>query len=233
LIVTEFSQIQKGYNIKVLEAIILDFNGVVISDEEYHRESWRRFVKELGIELTEKELQKNVFGKRESEIFPFLLNREVSEVEVENLSAKRNKIVYELEGKLLPVPGVEEFIRKVKREKIPLGLATNSRRSYLNHVLNEFQIEDAFDVIVTAEDVTIGKPDPQIYLKTAKLLHSNPKNCLVFEDSLHGIEAAKNTEMKVIALTTTIKDKNLLIQADRVIHNFYEVSLEECKEFFK
>lgn len=217
----------------MLQAIIFDFNGVIISDEEYHKESWRRFTKKLGYDLSEAELNENVFGHRETDVFRHLLGKEIDEGEVEKLSRQRNEIVYDLQGKFIPVAGVVEFVKEVKKANIPLGLATNSRRDYMTRVLKEFNIENYFDVIVTAEDVTIGKPDPQIYIRTAESLKIDPKNILVFEDSQAGISSAKNAEMRIVALTTTHMKEEALARADKIIHDFTEINIEKCVEMFE
>ena len=123
-----------------------------------------------------------------------------------------------------PVPGFFDILRESKRMGLKVALATSAPKQNRDYILGKLGLENSFDVIVGDEDVEKGKPEPEIYLKTAKNLGVEPKDCLVFEDSIPGITSAKRAGMRVIALSTTHQAKNLT-EADFITANFSEVDL--------
>jgi len=102
------------------------------------------------------------------------------------------------------MPGLVEFLQQARAAGMRLGVATAANWENVEFVLRGIGLRDAFDTIVTADDITRGKPDPEIFLIAAQRLGVSPARCLVFEDSLMGIEAARRAGMDSVALTTTI-----------------------------
>jgi beta-phosphoglucomutase-like phosphatase (HAD superfamily) len=110
-----------------------------------------------------------------------------------------------------------------------LAVATSAPPENVDFVLDTLNLRQFFPIIVDETQVSKGKPDPEIYLKTANLLHANPKQCIVFEDSLSGIQAAKNAGMLVIGVTTTHSAQELANQVAGTIENFNDVLPELSK----
>jgi beta-phosphoglucomutase len=207
-------------------AIIFDFNGVIIKDERLHQESWRYICQKYRFTLSEEEFIHKVFGRTEAETFEFLFKKPLSLEALEKLSAERVQYVKSLIKNIGLTQGFKSFLEQLKSYNIPIGIATSSRRPYLNYVLTVYHLSYLFDVIVSAEDIQKGKPDPEIYIKTAQLLHVKPEKCIVFEDSLSGISSAKSAGMHVIAISTT-HNANELRGADQMIEDFSEMSMEK------
>lgn len=112
-------------------------------------------------------------------------------------------MAYESAMSLPPMPGSIEFLRVLRDRGVRTGLVTSSDKAKVVRAVDELNLHGMFDTVVTAERVTKGKPDPSCYLLAAKDLDVRPEDCLVFEDSLFGIQAGLDAGMRVIGLTTT------------------------------
>lgn len=213
-----------------IHGYIFDMNGVIINDERFHQYSWKELCKKWGKNLTEEQFEKEVFGRREKETFSFLLGRDIQEQELGALSDERTQIVMDVFGdQIKPVPGITAFLQQLAAAGIPIGLATSSRKPYMNYILDTFELQSYFSAIVSGEDCSRGKPDPEIYLKAASLLNVDPKTCIAFEDSLSGIASARSAGMKVVGIATT-QDAQELTNTILVVKDFTELTSEMIRE---
>ena len=128
-----------------------------------------------------------------------------------------------------PVPGLIELLQQLKKNGIPMAIATSGITVNIEFMFNHLPIKEYFKEVVHSSHIKKGKPDPEIYLKTAERLNVNPSECIVFEDALVGIQSAKGAGMKVIALTTTHTKKELAA-ADLVIKNYTEITIDKMKQ---
>ena len=209
----------------MIQAVIFDMNGVIIVDEKFHTQSWIEFCKKYNFSITDEELRNYFIGKRDKETLEYIFKKKLSDEESNKYSDQRDLMVRALVKNKLTLPqGLIELLNNIRNKNIPLAIATSSRRGYVDFIMETFNLRKYFPIIITAEDVSNGKPDPEIYLKTADKLKIIPQNCLVFEDSLSGIKSAKDAGMKVIAITTTYSSSELKDKADKVIENFNQVS---------
>lgn len=212
-----------------MKAVIFDMNGVIINDERYHQESWRVLIgRNPGIFRmpTEEEFKHDVFGRSERSTLEYLLGRPVTPEELGTFSEERVEVVKKLFSPLVLADGLEPLLGQLKSEKVPVGIATGSRPNYVNHILYGLGLRPYIQAVVTADDITKSKPDPEIYLKTARALGTKPKECTVFEDTISGIRAGQAAGMHVIAITSTHGADELTL-ADEVINSFNEVRLAE------
>ncbi|MDR2036685.1 MAG: HAD family phosphatase [Bacteroidales bacterium] len=122
------------------------------------------------------------------------------------------------------VPGVKEWIQYLKDNRYKIGLVTSSDEPKMKVVLKKLVLEKDFETVITAQQVTKGKPDPMCYLLAAKNLHSSPSECMVFEDSLAGIAAGKNAEMKVVGVSTTYSPEELKQYVPDIIPDFSDLN---------
>ncbi|OGI18154.1 MAG: hypothetical protein A3J06_04450 [Candidatus Moranbacteria bacterium RIFCSPLOWO2_02_FULL_48_19] len=214
----------------MFQAIVFDMNGVIIDDERIHQEAWRQWCQKYGFRLTEDEFKHNVFGRTEADIFSSLFHRQLSSDELEKYSAERVGIaIFLFKSKVALTEGLLEFFHELKAHNIPFAVATSARKPYTDFILDGLNIRQFFKKIVTAEEISKGKPDPEIYLLTAKKLLINPIHCVAFEDSLSGIKSAQAAGMKVIGITTTHTAEELG-GADKVIDSFKYISIEDLKK---
>jgi beta-phosphoglucomutase family hydrolase len=211
----------------MLRGIIFDMNGVIVDDERIHQESWKQLCQKYGFQLSEDEFKYKVFGHTEADTFTYLFKQQFTLKELDKLSAERVEIVINIiKPKLAFVDGLLHLLQDLRAHKVPIAIATNSRRPYTNFIIDNLKIREFFKFIVTAEEIDKGKPDPEIYLRAAKGLSIDPKNCIAIEDSLSGIKSAQAAGMKVIAISTTHTTEELGM-ADEIINSFDDISFEK------
>ena len=128
------------------------------------------------------------------------------------------------------VPFAQSFLQSLKDYPVKVALATSSRREKMQLVMEKMEFLHYFDVIVTGEEVHHGKPAPDIFIQAAQKLGISPEKCVVIEDAANGVAAAKNAQMKCIAITTTHSAEQLLY-ADLVVDSFEKADFAEwCKK---
>ena len=216
---------------KKIKAVIFDLDGVISDTQNLHFEIEVKLFREMGYNV-DLEKMKKFSGVAERESYSKILGKEISKNEIEKIVKKKVEILMK-SNKIKPIPDVVNLIKRLKKEGFKLGVASSSKRKFVEFVLKKFKIKNLFDAILTQEDVKFTKPNPEIYLKTEKALKVAPQNWLVFEDAPAGILAAKSAKMKCIGITTNFKKEDLK-NADEVIFNFGEIlSKKDLKKFFE
>lgn len=184
------------------KAVIFDMDGVIINSEALWKQAEKEIFTSLGVEVKD-ECSKLTKSMTTTEVTKFWYKKfpwqNIDLELVEQLVISRVLELIECENCL--INGVKEFIEKLKRENYKIGLATNSPHIIVATVLQKHGISELFDVISSAEFESKGKPDPAVYLTTAKKLNVETNHCIVIEDSYSGMFAAKSAGMKVIAFT--------------------------------
>jgi HAD superfamily hydrolase (TIGR01509 family) len=206
--------------------VIFDMDGVLIDSGAHHRAAWTALLEELGVTPTAPEWWRLSVGRPAEEAVPLLLERSLSPDEARTLARRKRELYGTLSARgTQPVPGVPEFVASLRRLGIPRAVATSATRPDVDRLLTELGLLDRFDVIITAENVRFGKPDPEVYLRAAEGLGLAPPACLVFEDSLVGVRAARTAGMRVIGVSTAHTDAELSdAGAERVIASFVAVA---------
>ncbi len=185
-------------------AFIFDMDGTLVDNMAFHVQAWFMFFREQGVDITEDQVRAHVFGKTSEEILRAVLGDQLPPAQV-NAYAERKEAIYRTLylPQMKPLPGLVDFLREAHRLGIPMAVATSAGMENIRLVLEGLGIAPLFQVIVGADDVNKGKPDPEIYLTTARRLHIAPERCLVFEDSMLGLEAAYRAGMRAIAVATS------------------------------
>jgi beta-phosphoglucomutase family hydrolase len=209
---------------------IFDWDGVIIDSSAHHEESWERLAKETGYQLPPDHFKKG-FGMKNEFIIPNLLRWTSDPEETNRLSLKKETLYREIvaEWGLKPLPGVVAWLDRLRDAAIPCAIGSSTHRLNIETGLAIIGLKDRFQAIVTAEDVSHGKPDPEVFLKAGSRLGLHPENCVVFEDALVGIEAAHRGGMRVVAVATT-NSIDLLNGADLAVHRLDELSVECLRE---
>jgi len=221
-----------------MHAVIFDFDGVIADTEPLHFEGLRRTLADIGITLTEADYYANYLGfdDRGCILEALRVNqRPTTGPLVQNLMHKKAAAyLASIEEHLVIFPGVREFVEDAAAT-YPIAIASGALRPEIELILEQAGIRKAFRHITSAEDVTKGKPDPQPFLHALAGLNQqsttfaiSPDSCLVIEDSLPGIRAAKSAGMKVLAVanTHTVQD---LHEAHAISHNLIETRLEDLR----
>jgi len=209
------------------KAVIFDMDGVIVDNHNYHVKAWKEFCAIKNIPFDEQEFRTKYFGKNNHDILTGLLTKDISEEEVIHLGEAKEELYRKIyQPYIKPVEGLKKIIKSLKITNISLAVATSARKPNLDFIVNSLQIEPYFDALVDASMVQNSKPDPEIFLKAAYQLGVEPQDCVVFEDSVSGINAAKAAGMRVVALLTT-HNRNELPDASLFVKDFTDESLPD------
>jgi beta-phosphoglucomutase len=203
-----------------VKAVIFDMDGVLIDSYNIHMRALNTISNERGFKVSDDEF-KRLFGLTSEEGIRLLEKMKgFSKGQLDDfvcISDEKFRDFFTEEVKI--INGSLDFVRILKNKNILTGIGTSAPHENVDVFLDSLNVRELFDVIVSGDDVSKGKPDPEIYLKASKILCIEPKNCMVFEDSLMGITSAKGAGMYCTALTTTHKADELKI-ADFIINDF-------------
>jgi len=206
---------------------IFDWDGVIINSAGQHELSWERLAKECGKTLPEDHFKRG-FGMKNEVIIPELLGWTTVPVEIRILSLRKEAIYREVvrEQGMTALPGVEPWLRMLAEGGIACAIASSTHRENITTTLDVLGLEKFFSVIIAAEDVSRGKPDPEVFLTAAKKIGVEPADAVVFEDALVGITAAQAAGMRVVAVAST-EPKEKLAHANWVVDRMDELSVAQ------
>jgi beta-phosphoglucomutase len=210
----------------MIEACIFDLDGVIVDTAKYHFIAWRALAEELGFEFTQEDNErlKGVSRMKSLDILLEIGGLEFSEKEKHAMAEKKNTLYVSYIEKMTPeeiLPGVPEFLQELRKEGIKIALGSASKNSPM--ILDRIQLSEMFDAVVDGNSITEAKPNPEVFLKGAERLGISPENCVVFEDAIAGIEAARNAGMYCIG----IGEPETLGMADLVIPGFVGFTFEK------
>jgi beta-phosphoglucomutase family hydrolase len=206
-----------------VRAVIFDMDGVLVDSGAHHRDAWRAMFDDLGV-APPPEFWRITIGRPADEAVALLLH-DVDRAEARRLAERKRGHYARLARRgLVPVPGVVAFVDALAGAAIPRAVGTSATRRDLDRVLGALGLDGRFDVLVTADDVRWGKPNPEVYLKAAAGLGVDPSACLVFEDAVVGVHAARAAGMRVIGVTTAhTRDELVAAGAERAVVDFEDV----------
>ncbi len=212
-----------------IKAVIFDMDGVISDTQKLHALIEEKLLKKYGIELDSDEITEKYAGLPDKEFFEKIFKDYKISVDVEKvINEKWNEMMDIAKNNISPIQGAIELINQLKENGFKLAVASSSPHSFIELVLSELKLKEKFDVIVSTEDVKFGKPNPEIFLLAAKKLRKDPSECVVIEDGINGIIAAKRGGMKCIFLTRKNKDQQF---ADLAISSLKELSAKRIKNF--
>jgi len=211
----------------MIKGIIFDMDGVLTDNKEQDFTAWKRVFFDFGLELTF-DGYKSFTGMKGEEIVKKYVRPNAGDEEATSLTRRKEEYFIEeiKKTKIEPTKGVERFLNDLRANGIKMGIGTAAMKFKANAILEELGLKQFFEVLVSAEEVKKGKPDPETYLKVVEKLNLKPEECFVIEDAPNGIEAAKNGNIKCIAITTT-HQRSKLGMADIIIDSFDELVVSE------
>ncbi len=223
----------------MLQAVIFDFDGVIADSEPIHCRAFLEVLPQFGIPVTESLYYQDYLGYTDADALE-VASRDFKVVLDEPLRRKildlKTRRFEELIRCNKPIiSGVSAFVHLLRANEIPLGICSGALRSDIELILGGSELMGAFDVIISADDVGKGKPDPEGFLLTLLRLEDKigrsirPGECVVIEDSQWGLQAAKAAGMKRIAVTHTYPMEQLIPQADRVVHSLDQITLSDLQ----
>ena len=207
-------------------ACLFDLDGVLVDSERIYTKIWEAIEKQwpTGIE--------NFAYKIKGTTLEDILERHFPEDAREDIT----KELLRLEGMMIygPMPGAIEFIDALKAKGIPVALVTSSNGLKMNHLWHDMPgFKEKFDVIITGDEVSNSKPDPEGYLAAAKALGVDPKRCAVFEDSLQGVKAGNAAGAFVIGVAGTLKASDIQPFSDIVVNAVADIYPDRLEETLK
>lgn len=209
------------------EAVIFDFDGVIVDTEPLHYEAFQRLLEPLGLGFPWELYVKTYMGFDDRDAFTESFKAKgttLSDATLQVLINRKAEIFLEIiRDGINSYPGVIDLIKHIQASSIPLAISSGALRSDILPILEMLGIADCFDVIVTAEDVAKSKPDPECYrlaharLNEFRLLNLLPGQVLAIEDTPAGIAAAKGAGLRVVAVTNSYPATHLS-QADQIVN---------------
>jgi beta-phosphoglucomutase len=223
----------------MLKAVIFDFDGVITDSEILHLRAFNKVLAELGIEISTRDYYKEYLGLTDADCFKLVAERNRRSLDcrdIRDLMAQKNKIFEELaktEGRTFE--GVPKFLQMLHRNNVPMAICSGALLAEIEVILEEARLRHFFSVIVSAEHVKKGKPNPQGFLLALQRLNRGrpkrvrPEQCIVIEDSHWGLEAAKAAGMHAVAVTNSY-DADQLGLAEKIVARLDELSIEDLRQ---
>jgi HAD superfamily hydrolase (TIGR01509 family) len=185
-----------------MKAFLFDLNGTMINDMDYHIRAWYNILHALGSDITMDRMKEECYGKNE-ELLERMFPGRFSATEKQSMSLAKEQAYQEaFRPELQLIAGLDTFLPGAHAQGIAMAIGSAAIHFNIDFVLDGLSIRSYFDAIVGAEDVDRSKPDPETYLRCAALLDMPEKNCLVFEDSPKGVDAARRAGMQAVVITT-------------------------------
>ncbi|MDD5327353.1 MAG: HAD family phosphatase [Phycisphaerae bacterium] len=223
----------------MLRAVIFDFDGVITDSEVLHLRSFNHVLAQYGVEISIKDYYKEYLGLSDLDCFKALIDGNVLQKPakgIEALAEEKTEVFEELaktEGKI--IAGVRDFLEMLRQNKMPMAICSGALMAEIELILEQARLRSFFEVIVSAEFVRKGKPNPEGFLLTLKKLNHErqdvifPNQCIVIEDSHWGLEAARAAGMHSVAVTNSY-DAEQLTLADKIVAKLGELSIDALQE---
>ena len=218
-----------------MKAVIFDMDGVIVDTNPHHRTAWRKYYQRNGRALSDEDFVQYVSGKHNTAIIAHLFaNQTLTSNEIRQLGNEKEALFRELYRPVItPVNGLIDFLKILKVANIRTAVATSAPVENLDFVMDALGIRHYFDVLLNESMVSNPKPDPEIYQKAMAMLHVDPADSVIFEDSITGIQAAKASGASVVGMATTQSPDELQPLVDDVAQDFTQMTLSRIQELVK
>ncbi|MDF3820884.1 HAD family phosphatase [Leptospira sp. 96542] len=204
-------------------AYIFDMDGVVVNNHKYHFQAWIEFSKKYKFALDETIYRNQFNGKTNADLFRMIFGSIANEKILEYSLEKENTYQRLYESEIKPHTGLIDFLSFLKSQQFKIALGTSAPTTNVNFTLDKLGLRQYFDAIVDGSQVTKGKPDPEVYSLCCQKIGVSPNQCLVFEDSLAGLESGKNAGCSVVGVATSHTKEELSGHAHQIIYDFTEI----------
>jgi len=206
------------------KAVLWDMDGVIADTAPFHFLAWQKVAQDRGIAFTEDDFR-DTFGKRNPEIIAEKFSKDISPQEIDSLARRKEELFRRIATQSIkPFPGVLNLLLSLRSAEWKMALVSSTPVENIELITHSLEITGLFDTTVADRDVLRGKPDPEGFLLAAERLGVAPSSCVVIEDAIAGVRAAKNAGMKCIAVTNTHPAERLK-EADRVVDSLEIVTV--------
>ena len=212
-----------------IEAVIWDMDGVIADTAPYHFRAWQEIFGKRGVKFTAEDFR-HCFGIRNDTIIRKTLGEQIAQDEIEVITREKEEGFRRIIGqKIRPLPGAVELLQSLKQNGVKMALASSTPIENIRLITGSLGIANCFQAIVTGHEVTEGKPSPQVFLLAAQRLGVEPENCVVVEDAVAGVTAAKRAGMHCLAITNT-HPRQSLKQADLIVDTLEAVTVNDLEK---
>ena len=223
----------------MFRAVIFDFDGVITDSEVLHFRSFNQVLAFYEYRISKEQYYRDYLGLTDADLFKALVDEGALEVDQQQLEAllEKKKVVFKKlassEGSI--ITGVREFLDMLRKNDIAIGIYSGALAAEIELILNDAELRDYFEVIVAADHVTEGKPDPEGFLLAMDELNKKrsdailPRECIVVEDAHWGLEGAKVAGMHTIAVTNSYHADDLAM-SEMVVDNLSELSIDDLHQ---
>ena len=218
----------------MLKAIIFDVDGTLVDSLPYHHESWRIFFKNNNLEENDfNEILKEYKGGGTLELMTSVFGDMYTKDELKTMTDDKEIIFRDIyKSKIYPIEGLKKFLDNLKENNILLSIGSNAIRKNVLMTIEELSITNYFSYIICGDEVSKGKPDPEMYIKTLSNLNIRKDECVIFEDSIEGVTAAKNADIKVIGVTSSQSSEILKSAgAFKTIENYTKINVDNLLNY--
>jgi len=215
-------------------AVIFDLDGVIVDSEPFHCDAWINTFREKEVEIDNDYYFRKLCGNHHSITVNTINTEFKKDIHPEWAAFRKSFHASELaRGRIEPLPFVVALIKELHDKGVRLAVASSSSHRFVKSVLTTIGLEGYFSVIHSAESVKNGKPAPDIYLKTAKILNVRPQNVIAIEDTRTGIQSAKKAGMKCIGFLNGRNTMDALQYSDFVINSFETLNYDMIRKILK
>ena len=211
-----------------IKAVIWDMDGVIADTAPYHFNAWQEVFQKRGVKFTREDFRRN-FGQRNDTIIRNTLGEGISPNEIDVIAEEKERDFRKaVRQNIKPLPGAIELIKLLTEHEFKVALASSAPIENIRLLTEGLGINDCFQSIISGRDVTEGKPSPQGFLLAAQRLGVESENCIVIEDAVAGVTAAKRAGMSCLAITNT-HPKTSLVEADLIVDTLEAVSVNDLE----
>lgn len=209
-----------------LAAFVFDMDGVLIDSHPVHFAAWKEFLWTVGVNKPDSELYFILEGRTRTDLLRHFLG-DLPEPELAELGRRKDHIFRRMEGDIRPFPGILEFLGTIERRGIPCGIATSASEIRTASTIERLGLGGFFDAVITAADVRLGKPHPQVYQLACRKMNVDPAQTVAFDDAPAGIASARAAGLQCIGISHNGTASALLEAGARnVISTFQDPCLE-------
>ena len=215
-----------------IAAVIWDMDGVLADTAPYHLLAWRETFAKRGINFTEEDFMRG-FGIRNDAIIKNTLGKPIIPDEIEAIAREKEATFRRIIGKdIKPLPGALDLLKALDENGVKMAIASSTTIENIHLIIGSLGIADYFRAVITGHDVTEGKPSPKVFLLAARRLGAEPKNCIVVEDAVAGVKAAKSAGMYCIAITNS-HPREKLKEADLIVDTLEMVAVKDLERLIR
>ena len=214
-----------------VKALIFDMDGTMIDNMMIHHRAWQKKLKELGLAMSIEEVKRDIHGVN-SEIIKRLFGDRFNEQEIAQIAWDKEAAYREIYAdQIKMLPGLQQFLDTAKALQIPMGIGTAAPKENAEFAVEALKLQPYFQTVVHSDMVDRGKPDPQVFEMVAERLAVDLKDCLIFEDSPTGAQAAANGAAQSVILTTTHTQEEFdaIDKIQHFMHDYLAIDLAKAE----